>query len=186
VINYKPLIAMEDNHDDDSNNDSDSDEWGMEELVIPSLDQPPKGPASELIGDDGTVGNNNSDDDDDWAVRRTTIDKKEIHDTSSNDSEPLSSSHGEAMIIVDFTQLDPNIHSRFDRASVNDSEGASVLRKQIESEYSRYATDAELLADGTVIPCGSSVWRAALVQLRDDRQGHYFVPIFPPKSTTNI
>ncbi|KAL3893916.1 MAG: hypothetical protein SGARI_007902 [Bacillariaceae sp.] len=85
------------------------------------------------------------------------------------------------MIIVDLTQIDANIHSKFDRNSVSDSAAASALRKKIEGDYDKYAKDATLITEGTVIPCGSSVWRGALMRLRDERQGHYFAPIFPPK-----
>ena len=85
---------------------------------------------------------------------------------------------GEPMILVDLTQLtDDRIHSRFDRNSVNDPEAVSTWRKTIQ--YEEYSKKSDLLANGTVIPCGSSVWRAALVRLRDERKGHYFVPIFP-------
>lgn len=156
------------------NDDSDSDEWGTEELVIP-----PRGQQTERIGVGGGGG-------DGWAVRITADQKEEEQESGKRGPSPPSPSPspspGEPMIIVDVTQLDPNIHSKFDRASVSDSAGASALRKQIERDYSKYASDSDLLADGTVIPCGSSVWRDALVQLRDDRPGHYFVPIFPPSS----
>ena len=86
------------------------------------------------------------------------------------------------MIIVDLTKMTKDqIHSKFDRNAVNDPEAASALRKKIEQDYEQYAKDSELLGDGTVIPCGMSVWRGALSRLRDERQGHYFAPIFPPK-----
>ena len=85
------------------------------------------------------------------------------------------------MIIVDITQIDINIHSKFDRNSVNDSAAASAMRKKIDSDYEKYSRNSKLVAEGTIIPCGSSVWRDALVRLRDERPGHYFAPIFPSK-----
>ena len=90
---------------------------------------------------------------------------------------------GEPMILVDLTQLtNDQIHSRFDRNSVNDPEAVSKWRKKLI--WSEYAQNAALLADGTVIPCGTSVWKQALVQLRNERSGHYFVPVFAPKSSS--
>jgi hypothetical protein len=184
---------MADNDDDDS----DSDEWGMEELVIPDGSvggNPNIGAVDAREGD----GEGDDDDDDDWASKiistpadeageRGAGQKEVVANQSTASSSSLSSlSPGEPMIIVDITRMDPNIHSRFDRSSVNDAGGASAIRKRVEGDYDRYAGDAGLLADGTVIPCGSSVWRDALVQLRDDRPGHYFVPVFPPKSTTKL
>lgn len=154
-----------------SDDDSDgSDEWGMEELVIP-----PKGDASgKDAKDDGDA------DDDYWKAEPS---KKEVNAKEAKEN-PGDNNHddgGEPMIIVDITQLNPDIHSKFDRNSVNKPEEASLLRKIIEQHYKDYAFSNDHLSEGTVIPCGTSVWRAALVRLRDDRPGHYFVPIFAPK-----
>jgi len=159
--------------------DSDSDEWGMEELVIPAkADHTNAATTDENNGDDG-------DGDGYW-----TAEKKEQKDSSSQEETTATSKpkppkpaeeEGYPMIIVDITQMDATIHSKFDRNSVNDATAASALRKKLESNYERYAKDSNLLADGTVLPCGSTVWRDALVRLRDDRPGHYFAPIFPPK-----
>ena len=85
------------------------------------------------------------------------------------------------MILVDITQLDDTVHARFDRNSVNDATAASAWRKKIEASYETYASNTDLVAAGTVIPCGQSVWKEALVRLRDERKGHYFCPIFPKK-----
>ena len=148
---------------DDS--DSDSDEWGMEELVFP-----PK-PAPEETGAEPNDGG-----DDFWAAE-----PKEEPISTSNDEIALEKPKGEPMIIVDITQIDINIHSKFDRNSVNDSAAASAMRKKIESDYEKYSRNSKLVAEGTIIPCGSSVWRDALVRLRDERPGHYFAPIFPSK-----
>lgn len=145
--------------DDDS---VDSDDWGAEELVIP--------PAVEKTNS----GDNNDDVGDDyWEVEKTIEEdaKPEVKNTVEE---------GQPMIIVDITKMNPEIHSKFDRNSVNKPEEASALRKKIEKNYNDYAFSSELLAEGTIIPCGSSVWRDALVRLRDDKPGHYFVPIFPP------
>ena len=54
-----------------------------------------------------------------------------------------------------------------------------MLTKRVTKDYARYAADADLIAKGIVRPCGSSVWKDALAQLRDDVPGHFFGPIFP-------
>eukprot|EP00980_Cylindrotheca_fusiformis_P011786 scaffold2816_cov121-Cylindrotheca_fusiformis.AAC.2 len=145
-----------------ADDETDSDEWGTEELVIPSK--------QEASGD-----SKEDEDDDDWEVKRTAPKPVVTKPGAAEKSE------GEPMIIVDITQLDESIHSKFDRNSVNNAEAASSWRRKIESNYESYVKDAALLADATVIPCGSSVWRDALVRLRDERPGHYFCPIFSPK-----
>ena len=149
--------------DDDS---IDSDEWGVEELVIPSVTQ--RVCVGKIDND-----HENTVDDDYWRVEKNV--EKE---TKTNDQQQDAPDGGSSMIIVDMTQLNPNIHSKFDRNSVNQPEQASILRKKIEKNYKDYAFSNELLSEGTVIPCGTSVWKDALVRLRDDRPGHYFVPIF--------
>ena len=93
---------------------------------------------------------------------------------------------GEPMIVVDLTALDPSVHSRFDAGSVNDPEAVSTWRRRIESEYyTKYAQGCnghrQLVADGVVVACGSSVWRGALSRLRQQKPGHYFLPVFPPR-----
>ncbi len=153
--------------DDDS---VDSDDWGAEELVIPSQADKPNNENNE--NNDNEVG------DDYWEVEKTMQVAKPDPETEESEKKPVAV--GEPMIIVDITTMNPDIHSKFDRNSVNKPDEASALRKKIEKNYNDYAFSSELLADGIVIPCGSSVWRDALVRLRDDKPGHYFVPIFPP------
>ena len=169
----------------------DSDGWGMEELVIPS--------ANNNDADDEVDDNNNNKNDDGtdyWAVDTTSTNNQNDDKDSNNENEAQQKQNnaggssdndngdggGEPMIIVDITQINSNIHSKFDRNSVNNPEEASKLRKKIECNYDEYATATsnanELISNGTVIPCGSSVWKDALIQLRNDRPGHYFVPIF--------
>jgi hypothetical protein len=146
----------------------DSDEWGMEELVMPAKN----GETATTKDDEHATG-----DEDDWAVQ--------IAPAKANTADPQHAKEeddvGNPMIIVDMTQIDANIHSKFDKNSVSDSDAASALRKKIEAVYDQYAKHATRISDGTVIPCGSSVWRGALMRLRDERPGHYFAPIFPPK-----
>jgi hypothetical protein len=174
---------------DTNDDDSDSDEWGTEELVIP-----PKGEAAKGNGEGvGAAANRDGGGDDDyWKVEPTANTNNNNQDKTSSAKDQFSSNNndsgkgdtddgGEPMIIVDVTQIDPNVHSKFDRNSVNDSEAASAIRKKIEGGYTNYAKNGVMISDGTVIPCGSSVWRGALSRLRDERPGHYFVPIFPPK-----
>ena len=114
---------------------------------------------------------------------------QKVQDDETTAQHPKSSSNqgneeGEPMIIVDMTILSNSaIHNKFDKMSVNDSKAASDLRRKIESKYDTYAKDALLLADHrAVIPCGTTVWRDALVYLRNETPGHYFAPIFPPNS----
>lgn len=147
----------------------DSDEWGMEELVLPPKD-PFKDESDAPNGEE-----EKGDDEDYWKVEPKAIQKR------PDPSPKPSSKPSEPMIIVDMTQIDRNIHSKYDKNSVNDSARASALRKKIESDYEKYSKDSVLLAEGTIIPCGSSVWRGALIRLRDEREGHYFAPIFPPR-----
>ena len=91
------------------------------------------------------------------------------------------------MWLVNFTALStlrglPEIHSRFDRNSVNDSVAVANLRRAVEGEgVFKVVDDKELLAGGIVRPCSEGVWKAALQTLRDENPGVYFYPIFPPK-----
>jgi hypothetical protein len=90
---------------------------------------------------------------------------------------------GEPMIFVDMTDLSKgSIHSKFDANSVNDHGAVKELRQKIERDYQSFACNEKLVADSVVIPCGSSVWRSALVELRKARPGHYICPIFPSQT----
>jgi len=141
----------------------------MEELVIPatSTTEVPTTTTKDNLANDN--------DDDYW--------KQEPKQQEEQKSSPIPKHQdpGEPMIIIDITKLDPKIHSKFDRNSVNDADGASAWKRKVEDHYEDYSKNADLLSQGSVIPCGSSVWRSALIKLRDERPGHYFAPIFPPK-----
>ena len=147
----------------------DSDEWGMEELDIPAKTKEKTNTAVAV-----------EDDDEFWnkpepkpKEPKTAEEKPKEEAEKPKDDRPL--------IIVDMTKLDENINNKFDKNGCSDPEAASTLRKKIEKDYQAYAADSVLLENGTVIPCGMSVWRGALSRLRDERPGHYFLAIFPPK-----
>jgi hypothetical protein len=149
-----------------------SDEWGTADL--PDL------PVNLTTAKTDEAENTINDDDDGWTTQLPVLPQPP---TPAVEEEV---SAGEPMIIVDMTMLSqkqalPEIHSRFDRNSVNDAEAVKHLRKTIEDEYSAYARHAEYLSERIVIPCGSTVWKDALPRLRDERPGHYFCPVFPPR-----
>jgi hypothetical protein len=117
-------------------------------------------------------------------TQKVQDDETTQHSTSS--SNQGQGNEGEPMVIVDMSILSNSaIHNKFDKMSVNDSKAASDLRRKIESKYDTYAKDALLLTDRAVIPCGTTVWRDALVYLRNETPGHYFAPMFPPNSNSN-
>ncbi|KAG7349549.1 hypothetical protein IV203_012146 [Nitzschia inconspicua] len=164
-------VTMNSTNDDFSD---DSDEWGTEELAIPYTNKEPSPKGNEDGDDNG--------EDDEWAVKLAPATTEQTESSSGEPDKPHSQFECHPMIIVDITHIDANIHSKFDRNSVNDSAAASAVRKKIETNYEKYAKDANLIAEGTVIPCGSTVWRGTLMRLRDERPGHFFAPIFPPKA----
>ena len=86
------------------------------------------------------------------------------------------------MMLVDMTALSDNkIHNRFDKHGVNDIDAKQALSATINADYVKYRDDAALIARGVVRTCAQSVWREALAALRDEHEGHYWAPIFPPK-----
>ena len=85
------------------------------------------------------------------------------------------------LILVNFTALSGGkIHNKFDPNACNDPEAKSALAKQISADYDRYASDAALIASGDVRASGTSCWRGALAELRKERPGQFFAPVFPP------
>ena len=86
------------------------------------------------------------------------------------------------MLLVNLTALsDGAIHNRFDKYSNNDPVAASAWRKKIEADFENYASDATLLANGTVRPCTKGVWTAAIAVLREEQPGNFFVPCYAPR-----
>jgi len=154
-----------------SSSSYDDDEWGAAELDIP--DRSKEGNQTQEHDDAAAAAD---DDDDEWMSKTPASSNK------SSDA-PEGDGGGKPMILIDLTRLNPKIHNKFDKDGVSDSAAASDLRKKIESQYEQYSNDAKLLADGTIVPCSTSVWRGAIQRMRDERPGHYFAPIFPPPLT---
>ena len=153
--------------------DNDSDEWGQEELIIPSV-----ATAAVVSAYDSAANDENY-----WNVapQQTTKTSKPVPNKSAQDDRS-NSDNDQPLLLVDVTQLDDTVHCRFDAHSVNDVAAASAWRRKIEADYDDYARNADLVATGTVVPCGAGVWRVALQKLRSERAGHYWCPIFPPKT----
>jgi len=168
---------------------SEGDEWGAAKLDVP--DKPKGNHVDGNDGDDdwdvqGKYLQADDDDDDDggWMAKTTSPNPSEDAEPSKGSSDADSGGGGGSpMILIDLTRLDPNIHNKFDKNGVSDSAASSSLRKKIESDYDQYSKNAKLVADGTIIPCSTTVWRGAIQRMRDERPGHYFAPIFPPPST---
>lgn len=146
----------------------DSDDWATEEL-------PPLPTARET--NTANISEQQHDDDESyWKVQP----KPKIEEPPPSPEQPKDEGH--PMLLVDMTELSKvTIHSKFDPNAVNDPVAVKSLRVTIEKDYQKYASDTALVANCTVIPCGSTVWRQALIQLRQEKPGHYFCPIFPPK-----
>ena len=171
---------------DDS--DTDSDDWAKGDL--PELPSLPIGSSSSKAAsmehhNHQNIANEDNDDDDGWEQKlvHRTNDKVVVTKTDQND---VNSDLGEPIIIVDMTTLSQllslsEIHCQFDPNSVNDVVAVKALRHQIESNYDTYKKNMDFISERIIIPCGSSVYRPALIELRNERPGHYFYPIFPPK-----
>ena len=109
----------------------------------------------------------------DWNVSIPVVVEKDVAKKPIKDDAP--------MLLIDLTHISKGaLHSKFDKNSNNDPALASKLRKEAELKYESYKNDSRLIAERVIIPCGSSVWKDAIAQLRDDVPGHYFIPLFNP------
>ena len=159
---------------DDSDNDS--DDWAKEDL--PELPLSVGLRSSEVSSSDQHY-HMNDDNDDGW-------EQKLEQTTNDNTDTQIPNNVGEPMILVDMTTLSqrlslPEIHCRFDQNAVNDVMAVKALRQQIERQYDTYSKNMDYIAERIIIPCGSSVYRPALIELRKECPGHYYAPIFLPK-----
>ena len=182
------------NHaENDWEDEDEEDEWGTHELDIEQLN------VSEKTDDnsyDNIIHSSNSKEEQDnndeyWNNNEDNDTEKKIQTDKSIEKINDNDNDGEPMHLLDITKINPNIHSKYDRNSVNDPTAASKIRRQIEREYfdleaaatttmdgNKKTNLSSLIADGTIVPCGTSVWKDALSRMRDERKGHYFVPIF--------
>jgi hypothetical protein len=88
-------------------------------------------------------------------------------------------SNAKPMILVDFSVLSAGaVHNKHDKNGVNDIDLKKKFTEQVTREMKDEAKLAEMVAAGVCYACGPSVWREALVTLRDQHPGHYFGPIF--------
>lgn len=159
--------------------DNDSDEWGQEELVIP----PAAAAGAAASASDAAAAA--ASDEDYWKVappQQLSATKTSNPPPKKSVDEDSNKGNDQPLLLVDVTHLDDAVHCRFDAHSVNDAAAASAWRRKLEANYDEYARNTDLLAAGTVVPCGAGVWRAALQQLRSERVGHYWCPVFPPKT----
>ena len=163
--------------------DNDSDDWAKDDL--PELPLPVVLNSSKALATDQNAANGD-DDDDGWEQKLVLhpTNEKIIENDRTDDN--TSNNAGEPMILVDMTILSqllslPEIHCKFDPNAVNDVIAVKALRQQIERDYDTFRKNMDYISERIIIPCGSSVYRPALIELRKERPGHYFYPIFPPK-----
>jgi hypothetical protein len=167
---------------DDSDNDS--DDWAKDDL--PELQLPVVPSSTEQQNHKEDDVKNENDDDDGWELKIVSPTNPNIVDAKNDGVDVDNNSGGEPMIVVNMTTMSqllslPEIHCQFDPNSVNDVVAVQTLRRRIENEYNTYSKHMEYISDRVIIPCGSSVYRSALIELRKDHPGQYFYPIFPSK-----
>ena len=115
------------------------------------------------------------DNDDDWLTDAPA--STPVPATLAKPAAPVDDS---PMFIVDFTKLSGGaVHNKFDKHSVNDPDLKRMWTTEAIKALEDDSNQAKMVEQGIFRPCGSSVWRDALIVLRDAHEGHYFGPIFP-------
>lgn len=152
------------------------DSWEDEDYVAQVV---AKVPQIDAVEEQAVSKVSNKDKDDWWSSKP---EKPEQPSAKQLKPKNPAAREAEPMFIVDLTRLsDSKIHSKYDRNSVNEPEAAGTLRRKVEKEYEQFAASKEHIESGTVRPCSTNVWKETLSALRDERPGHYFAPIFPPR-----
>jgi hypothetical protein len=166
--------------------DDDSDDWAREDLPdLPLHLAPIDSKCSTTEQQHHNAADEEGDGEWEQKIIPTTNENIVVPENEGTNN-TKSNNTGEPMIIVDMTTLSKilslsEIHCKFDPNSVNDVVAVKALRQQIENDYDTYFKNMDYISERIIIPCGSSVYRPALIELRKDRPGHYFYPIFPPK-----
>lgn len=192
------------NNEYDEYDEQEEDEWGTQEIVIDrsSTATITSTATSRAIHHEAHPADNDHDggngkvllvdynSDEYWGGSETyqkeiqskteEISSNKIQSNNHNSNNNNGDDAGQPMFVLDVTMLNPGIHSKYDKNSVNDPIASSKLRREVERNFDKYANDTTLISNGAILPCGASVWKGALVRMRDERKGHYFLPIFPP------
>lgn len=72
------------------------------------------------------------------------------------------------------------LHNKHDKFACNDTDAKSRLSKEIAGDFDGYMSNEELIARGVVHVSNNRDWKDLLSTLRDERQGHFFCPVFRP------
>ena len=171
-----------DNNNKNDDEDDDSDEWGKEEVIVPqesssSSDDAPF--AHFAVCEETSLQHSAADHpDDDWLVPTSTrtppCHKAPKHKSNHPNDHNVDDDDDDdrPILLVNLTRLDATLDP-------HDTDAVSAWRKRITTNHAEYAKNATWLADRTVIPCGKSVWRDALMKVRREGPSNVWSPIFP-------
>ena len=94
-------------------------------------------------------------------------------------SKPAAATAPPTLFIVNVSKLtDGAVHNKHDKARNNNPGEVGRIRREIEADWEGFGKNGEHVSSGVVIPCGGSVWKDALAQLRDEHPGEFFLPVF--------